>query len=187
MDWRRSHGSGRQLVTGQDQTSELSKGLSSRRAIDWGLKERWAGRAGRAPPTPVRYSFTLHRLGVEKGRNGGSVPESLKRLFWHAEHRIRRAAVRVSSSPPRQCFPRRLGPVRGPCATPREKEFHSGLLIEHPGTVRCTGCKVLLVEVHCAALDYFLRLRWDFVSSWQTGSRAGWSEWVGKNEEGAHD
>lgn len=88
MNRRRSRGSGRQLVTGQDQTSELSKGLSSRRAIDWGLEERRGGRAGEAPPTPVRYSFTLHRLGVEKGRDGGSVPESLKGLFWHAEHHV---------------------------------------------------------------------------------------------------
>lgn len=118
MDWRRSRGSGRQLVTGQDQTSELSKGLSSRRAIDWGSEERRAGRAGGAPPTPVRYSFTLHRLGVEKGHDSGSVPESLKRLVWHAEHRVSRAAVRVSSSPP----PGASFAVWGP----------SGDLVQHP-------------------------------------------------------
>lgn len=57
--------------------------------------------------------------------------------------------------------------------------FHSWLMIEHPRTVRCTGRKVPLLEVHCAALDYFLWLSREFDSSLQTGAeRDGASGWA---------
>lgn len=79
MDRRLSRGSGRRLVTGQDQTSEWSKGLGSRRAIDLGTGGR-GGEGELARHLQPRSDTLSHFIDSEmrKDAEGGSVPESLK-------------------------------------------------------------------------------------------------------------